>query len=247
MKKISARAAAEAQAVARAKEDAARRAAFNVPGGPKIEVVGYKECRGMEGPAFSYTLVVDGVKAADVQNSGTGGGTYGRFFSKALEALVGAHVAKIPAIPSHGTMLDVDMELFLGELAEDYAEAQRLKRMCKTRVVFRETPESPWIEMSALFTASLRAKLVVQHGERIEFANETYAGQKAVEETPEQYDARMLQPYLKKGLGCFRSAKTENKWKVTQAVFSPAVRAAMEAKFGPGVEFFNDRAGVKAA
>lgn len=125
----------------------------------KIEIKSYKTCAGRDGYAFSYTLYLDGVKAAEVTNEGCGGCNLYRWSdqvggrSKMKDALL-AHcrIAVVPIIASwgyatpvaemHEEILDIVLEDVVGKIEEDKA----LKKLCKTKVVFRieGDPEGTW-------------------------------------------------------------------------------------------------------
>jgi len=99
-----------------------------------------------DGPAWSCVLYVDGIKAATVLQEGHGGGTEIDWsvgpdkarWGGALAAKVNAYCATLPDVidPEFGAIVQ-DLETVVARLADEYENAQRIKRACKTKTLFR--------------------------------------------------------------------------------------------------------------
>ena len=161
----------------------------------KIDIKSYKTCAGRDGVAFSYTLILDGVKAAEVTNEGCGGCNLYRWSdqaggrSKMKDALL-AHcrVAVVPIVASWGMACSVDemhesqiLDIVLEEVVGKIEEEKKLKKLCKTKVAFRikGDPEGTWRTFKADWAAqkiALEFSLKKEFGAKLEeIANVRFA------------------------------------------------------------------------
>ena len=105
-----------------------------------------------DGPAWSCVLYVDGIKAATVLQEGHGGGTEIDWSVGPDKARWGGPLAKrvaeyVATLPEEdggfglGPMKQ-DLESAVAKLADEYESAQRIKRACKTKTLFRTAGQS---------------------------------------------------------------------------------------------------------
>lgn len=121
----------------------------------KYEVRKYHELKTREGYAYTFTLYVDGKPACTVENKGDGGATWidwqvsgaTRMWSTVgsrLAPQVLAHVATLPPLTDPKCPpLAMDLELWLGQVAEEFVHERKLKRLCRTNTVFRYADDEP--------------------------------------------------------------------------------------------------------
>jgi hypothetical protein len=152
--------------------------------GMTYKVTKYRELRTREGYAYTYTLHIDGKPVATVENRGDGGCLWVSWklggakngwdanCPAATKAL--AHIATLPPHTSHGQRpLVVDMELWLGEIADEFVNDRKFNRLCKTKTVYRRQgdEEGRWMVASRAYTPAFAEDLRA-HERAVEFWNE---------------------------------------------------------------------------
>jgi len=157
----------------------------------KFEIKKFGSMRTPDGGGYSFDLYIDGAKAAFVCQEGNGGCTmvqwYDRVHGKsALEDKFAAHVAALPpeVIPETAEQWEkdlypggtraIDTDTFLAGLADDYENARRIKRLCRTKTLYRLPNDKPgtfW-EVRKPFSPDLKARLLAKHPQAV-FVNET--------------------------------------------------------------------------
>ncbi len=137
-----------------------------------LTVKNSKMCQGRDGVAWSCDLYEDGRKVATATNAGTGGNTTFWWTDPARDrARLEAYAKTVPHPPGYEE-LEMDLETLVAHLADEYQTAKRLRRLCKTKTVYRTatTPADKWHVLGAPFTPALREALVAR-GATV-FANE---------------------------------------------------------------------------
>ena len=107
----------------------------------KLTIKNYRSCAGNEGNAWSCTLYLDGKRAAKVSYDGNGGAPI-FLWEKGRTELRRAFQAYIDSLPKRPLldgreMVAPDMEWIVEEAANEHAENKRLKRWCRTQLVYR--------------------------------------------------------------------------------------------------------------
>lgn len=113
----------------------------------KIELknVKYAAFASQETACFEATIWIDGKRAGEVSNEGTGG--CNSYYPRALEERIDAYAKTLPPVTatfndsSTGKpfVLDQDADLFIGELLEDILLRKEFERMIKHRMVWVKT------------------------------------------------------------------------------------------------------------
>lgn len=158
----------------------------------QIEIKDFTNRPGNETDAFSYTLYLDGTKAANVSNDGWGGCNIYHWFEPTLRAPFieqctaqatpilkswGFDDAVVTVYVRSGEILDVA----LTPIVEAIEEEKKLRKLCKTKVVFRlrDDEEGSWRGFSADWKSQeqeIRARLKKDFGDLLgEIANERFA------------------------------------------------------------------------
>ena len=153
--------------------------------GMTYEVKAYRELKTRNGYAFTYTLWIDGKPACSVEDRGDGGalwvdwrvsGATGMWDTAGSAAATKAlrHIATLPPItdPKYPP-LKVDMELWLGGLAEEFVNDRRFGRLCKTKTVYRVEGDEDgrWLVASRAYTPAFAEELRAK-AKAVEFWNE---------------------------------------------------------------------------
>ena len=148
----------------------------------KAQIKSYRECEGDEGPAFSCTLWIDGVRAAEVQYDGRGGPYRWRWLNDAAKATWTAYVkAQPPMPPLHegDEPLAINDDIALEDVINADRERKQVARWCKANVVFRLKGDEPGVfrKIKGQFTPEIKERLRKQYGDRLaEIVNETLQG-----------------------------------------------------------------------
>lgn len=161
--------------------------------GMTYEVKGYRELKTYNGYAYTYTLHINGKPACKVENRGDGScfwvdwqisgakSMWGTAGSAAATAAL-RHIATLPPLldtrplragEKHLPPLKVDMELWLGQIADDFVTDRKFGRLCKTKTVFRRQgdEEGRWMVVSRAYTPAFAEDLRVRE-KAVEFWNE---------------------------------------------------------------------------
>lgn len=206
---------------------------------PSLGLAKLKTFKGMEGPGYNATLMVDGVAAAEVIDEGNGGSPIVRWSrtsaGRAAEAKVEEYVSRVEPIMCFGTAIAADIELLLGHLVE----TAKLEKGCKTSVIF-EGADGNVYSMKGPYDTAARDRILAAHPEAVIF-NEHF-GQKAITRDPEEVARAQRDADVKAGRVVFKNDKT-NGW-VSLAKKMPltdGLRHAIAAKYGAeGLVFHND-------
>ena len=148
----------------------------------QAQIKNYRECAGNEGPAFSCSLWIDGVKVAEVRYDGRGGPYMWRWLHDAANATWAAYVkAQPPMPPLHegGEPLAINDDIALEDIFNAERERKQVTRWCKTNVVFRLTTDEPGVfhKFKGQFTPAVKERLGKQYGDQLlEIMNETLQG-----------------------------------------------------------------------
>jgi hypothetical protein len=130
-----------------------------------------------ESCAFSAVLYIDGVKAADVSNHGTGGENMIHFrYRPDLAKPFTAFCEAQPPSKYEGGELKMDEDLYISILIGKYEEQQEFKRWCKTNTVFRLVGDDKGVyhKIKEVFTPDTKAFLGNKYGAQLEvIINET--------------------------------------------------------------------------
>jgi len=128
-----------------------------------------------DGPSWSCTLYVDGIKAAAVLQEGRGGETeidwsVGPDKSRwggPLAARVAAYVATLPEEDAGFGLgpMEQDLESVVAKLADEYENTQRIRRSCKTKTLFRtaDQKQNEYMVMSRPFSPAIAEALRAKH------------------------------------------------------------------------------------
>lgn len=166
----------------------------------QIAIKNFRSCRGNESDMFSFTLYLDGKKAAEVSNDGHGGMNLTRWLDRELHRAFLAHctTAARPIMDSWRSgdpddalttdemfavyvkseeVIDVVLNDFLANMEEE----KQLRKLCKTKVVFRlkSDKDGEWRAFKADWATqkdAAKARLAKDFGSLLgEIANERFA------------------------------------------------------------------------
>lgn len=138
------------------------------------EVKGVKSFVGMEGYGFNATLYKDGKKVAFVIDDANGGCYNFQFESAELEKEFFAYVKTLPALDFQGTKLDMDGDLYVGGLVEQYETQKKLRSWCKKKTVFtlKGDAEGEYRTLANVFGEKIRAYIEKRYAnELVEIIN----------------------------------------------------------------------------
>lgn len=147
----------------------------------KYELRKYKELETYNGLAYTFTLWVDGKPACTVENRGDGGmtwvdwspsGAVDRWSTEGsrLAPQVLAYVEQLPPDRDYGKL---DLESWLAVIADEFVQDRKLKRLCRTRTVYRKSDTSPgsWIVSTRPYSTEFARKLRTEDS-KVEIYNE---------------------------------------------------------------------------
>lgn len=143
---------------------------------PVFEIKKHKSCDGSDGIAYSCELWVNGRLGAFVNNEGRGGSTWFRWVDADLERITTNYVDCLPLIPSKTeTELQLwpngrsnDLECFIAELCDKEDEEKRIRKLCRTKTVFRlKSDEEHLYTLTNPFSAAAAAHLRAKHGDNL--------------------------------------------------------------------------------
>ena len=98
----------------------------------------YKTCRSTDGDAFSADVYLDGKKACEVSNSGTGGPNMYHWYNAALEADFMAYAKE-----QHPDMKYEAEDMLIEDAINAFEEERTLKRWCKNKIVLKPKDAEP--------------------------------------------------------------------------------------------------------
>lgn len=141
-----------------------------------------KTMNGMEGMAYSCTLYRDGIKIAECIQDGRGGNTNIRFLNRDEEKKLDAHCATLPPCPPFypgDKPLNMDADLFIAQLVEQFQTDKQLKSWCKKKTVYRvpgqQYKEGEYSISPTPYTSKIKDFLVGKYGKDVEIINEKFA------------------------------------------------------------------------
>lgn len=110
-----------------------------------------------ETDAFSAELWIDGKKAANASNSGTGGCDELHFSDRKVEKAFYDYCKSLPPVQSKYGPLEMNSDLFLGQLIEKLIMKKQLENWCKHSVVYRhkDTEKGSWYKSKMKFTPAV--------------------------------------------------------------------------------------------
>lgn len=119
--------------------------------------------------AFSAELWIDGNKAADVSNNGSGGCHRIYFNDNKLRDAFAKYCEGLPAVKSEYGDLKMDDDFFISQLVEGQILRKQLASWCKKNTVYRrtDTPKGSWIKCKMTFTPEIAAKLRKVEGTKL--------------------------------------------------------------------------------
>jgi hypothetical protein len=128
-----------------------------------------KTFTGMEGPGFSATLCRDGRPVASVLDEAVGASLLFHWKSDAEEATLLALCSQVPPQLFEGMSIDYDMDQLVSRLVNEYEIEKRLKRIAKTKTLFRIKGEAPdqWWTINAVGPKAMQF-LTTKYGEKLE-------------------------------------------------------------------------------
>lgn len=135
----------------------------------KIELRGvhFSERMSDETNCFSAMVWIDGRKAGEVMNHGTGGPNEYFFDTKELVA----YAKTLPArVTDYGTFA-VDADEIIDDLFQEWLDAKELKRLTAGRTTFKlkSDKEGEYRTIKVPFSPEQKAKVVAKYGDRIDF------------------------------------------------------------------------------
>ena len=165
------------------------------------KVKNVKTFRGMEGEGYSCSLYRDNKKVAECTDHANGGEIYIRWSDyqvpKVKRSMINTldELVEISVTPEEslfynfceqetwtsfdGKEYKKDPDIKLGEMADEYVNNKRMKRICKGKTLFRPLSQEvdlknqkSWLTVNAVFSERIKKVLTDKHGECI-FLNET--------------------------------------------------------------------------
>ena len=226
-------------------ELAYEKAVAAIPGRPSLEILNYRSHgNGMDGPRWSCVLVINGVKAATVNEDGDGGPLridWSRSATSLKEGLI-SYIKLLPPAVSHYGSLPMTEDLFIETLVDHHVFTVKLYKDCAKYVCVRRLgqPKTEYSIFKGPFTVDLKESLIKKFGADIEFLNETVANQSAITQTPEEKEHAVLAPYIRKGYTVFKGADTKGEWRIISRPLTPELRAQILESKGSDIVFYND-------
>jgi hypothetical protein len=128
-----------------------------------------KTFTGMEGPGFSATLCRDGKPVASVLDEAVGACFLFHWKSDADESALRTLCAQVPHELFEGMSIAYDMDRLVLRLVNEYEIEKRLKRIAKTKTLFRIKGDAPdqWWTINAVGPGALQF-LTTKYGEQLE-------------------------------------------------------------------------------
>ena len=111
----------------------------------KLEVKNIKTFRGMEGMGFNCTLYIDGRKAGMVIDDARGGSYHYEISGDDYKNLRD-YAKSLPHLPCEwktGVLFEQDLDSIIGKLVDNFENDKRMKRFCKTSLVYSLKTDKP--------------------------------------------------------------------------------------------------------
>lgn len=136
-----------------------------------VELRGVKHAKfaSEETECFEATVYINGKKEGLVRNDGKGGSNF--YHPIQLQDKLDKIAKTLPPLPPDELFpkgLEQDADILIGELLSDHLEAKQLKRLCKTKTLFRIKSETykrgEWRTLAAPFSLKIQAYLEKKYG-----------------------------------------------------------------------------------
>lgn len=135
-----------------------------------------------ETECFEAQVYINGVHYGSASNDGKGGCNmyHGveQYRGDDLYDRLNAIAKTMPPVEFHGTKLNVDPDILVGDILAAELEKRRMKRLCARKVLFRIKSEAyrdgEWSTLKNPYTPAAKNYLVTKYGENLgEILNET--------------------------------------------------------------------------
>ncbi len=133
--------------------------------------------RGRDGYGFNTDLMKDGIKIAFVIDEGCGGCLHYEWADLMEKDALNKHIKTLPKVKSPCGEMTVDIDLFVSRLVDVYEAEKKLKRLCKTKTLFRlkTDNEGTYRVIARRFDAAVKEFLLKKYGDNLgEIANERW-------------------------------------------------------------------------
>lgn len=143
-----------------------------------------KTFEGMEGQGFNAELMRDGRPVAFVIDEASGGEYHFDWYDQshgesAEEKLLTDFCAQLPKeklgpefCSAAGDEIAVDPDMYVGRLVDEYEDAKRLVRLCRTRLLFRVKGDTPGeyrtVSLARVTLEQARAAMAKKYGDTLE-------------------------------------------------------------------------------
>ena len=128
-----------------------------------------KSCDGMDGIAYSCTLLRDGKKIANVINDGNGGPTYFGWVIPGEEKPFEDYV-KTLTYTFEGETMPHNGETLVGEMLDELEKVKKIKRWSKKTMVFRlkGDEEGTYKTLKSIYNEAMRDWIIGKYGDKVE-------------------------------------------------------------------------------
>ena len=135
-----------------------------------------KTFRGMEGQGFNADLYKDGKKIAFVMDSAQGGCLDFEWIDRKEEKIINDYAKTLPKSKTFGIEIEMDADIIIDNLVNDYLLDKEYKRKCKNNVVFKtkEDEEGSYNVVKAEYNPDIKKRLMEKYPTITEFINERY-------------------------------------------------------------------------
>ena len=105
----------------------------------KVELKNVKICKwaSEETLCFNASIYLNGKKVGTVENSGHGGCNFYHFDDRDIEQKFYDYCKSLPPIEFNGEPLEMDADLYISELLENYEYAKKVRQYSKKNILFR--------------------------------------------------------------------------------------------------------------
>lgn len=137
-----------------------------------------KTFQGREGYGFECSLYKDGKRVGTITNTADGG-MVDFYLNQGEKEILDAHCKTLPKRKHYfeeGKMEEIDAELFISRLVDDFETNKEKKRWCKKQIVFclKGDKEGSFRTIKGLYTAKIGEAIRTKYGEKVEeIVNET--------------------------------------------------------------------------
>ncbi len=157
-----------------------------------------KSCAGNDGVAYSCDLYEDDFLIAHVTQDGRGGATLFRWIDwRRDEERLQAHARTLPPKAyGDGESYPMDLDGLVAELCDKVDEQKRLKRLCRTNIVFTlSDKKGECYSVKVADSPEARARIVAKHaGKVVTFVNDEFAAVPVATAKPTETPAAPVAP-----------------------------------------------------